>query len=173
MNNVLLHISAALLVALAALHGAGAHASLDTRAFGATWQSAAAVPDDQAQVIYYRAAAPDAENAALLYIDNQFHAALLPGMFSQFCLAPGSHTLGAWRGEAPLYQGKSDSGFQATLKGGKTYFVRVDETVNGRPQAVKRSDAERELKTLRAQQHTLSRAAAVQACRPATPLLTH
>jgi OOP family OmpA-OmpF porin len=141
-----------------------AHAAVDPRAFGERWQSQGTPGNQQSQVIYYRGDVPGGTDAALVYVDGEFQAALLPGMFTRFCVAPGSHTLGAYIHDAPRYQGKTDEGFRATLKAGKTYFVRVDADVNGRPQPVHRVEAEKELSEVRLQKHALSRASAVVAC---------
>lgn len=139
-------------------------ADVDPRAFGEVWQSQGTPAGNQAQVVYYRTPAVSGKDAAMVYIDGEFQAALLPGMYTRFCVAQGSHTLGAYQKDAPFYKGKSEPGFSATLKGGKTYFVQVDGEVNGRPLAVKRMDAEQQLSTLRLQKHALSRASAVEAC---------
>lgn len=143
---------------------ASSHAAVDSRAFGEVWQSQGEPSREQAQVIYYRSQGISGNDAAMVYVDGEFQAALLPGMFTRFCVKPGEHSLGAYRNDAPAYQGKNEQRYRAAFKGGNTYYVRVDDNVNGRPNAVRSAQAAKELKTLRLQKHALSRASAVVAC---------
>lgn len=134
--------------------------------FDQQYQELPPVGADQAQVVYYRSASGTQRvGAAHIYVDRQFHAGLLPGGYTSFCVAPGTHTLGAYLHDAPRYLGKSTYLYQAALEGGKTYYLRVREDGGTFPQPVKRDEAERELRETRAQVHTLSRAKAVEACR--------
>lgn len=144
-----------------------AQAAAETKTFGAAYQPVAPVTTGQAQVVYYRAAAPEQadKGSAHVYVDRQFHTGLLPGGFTSFCVKPGDHTLGAYLNDAPLYKGKTTDTYRAEFQGGKTYFLRADNASNGAPQVVSRADAERELAASRAQIHVLSRASAVEACR--------
>lgn len=140
-----------------------AKASPDARAFGEIWHPQAMPVSNQAQVIYYRSAEPGKKSAALVTLDGELHAALLPGMFTRICVNPGNYTLGTLLDNA-YAEHQSYAEFQATLKPGKTYFVRVNSQNNGRPQAVRRIEAERQLTKLRLQQHVLSRSSAIVAC---------
>lgn len=108
-----------------------------------------------------------------MYIDREFHTSLLLGGYSAFCSVPGVHTLGAYLGDEPLYPGKQRDLYQAKLEGGKTYFLRVREDGNTLPLAVKRTEAEPQLKLTYPQQHVLSRASRVEACRHYNFLETH
>lgn len=133
--------------------------------FGATYNPVAPVADGQAQVVYYRTSGMGQQKgAAHVYVDSEFHTGLLPGGYSAFCVAAGSHTLGAYLNDAPTYAGKNVDLYSANLEGGKTYFLRVQENGNGAPQAVTREDAERELAGSRSQVQALSRASKVQQC---------
>lgn len=133
--------------------------------FGTQYAPVAPVADRQVQVVYYRANAMGTQQgAAHVYVDREFHAGLLPGGYSSFCVAPGNHSLGAYVKDAPQYKGKTTDVFSASLDGGKTYFLRVREDGYGAPQAVARVDAERELSGMRMQVQALSRASTVQAC---------
>ena len=159
----------AALFALCGIQGASAEmfkpSGAPGQVFGAGYSQVAPVVNGQAQVVYYRPGmAGQARGAAHVYVDRQFHASLLPGGYSAFCVAPGEHALGAYVNDAPAYKGKSAEVYSANLEGGKTYFLQVREDGNGMPLAVERSQAERELAGLRTQTHTLSRAAAVQPC---------
>lgn len=131
--------------------------------FGKTYQPVAPVGQTQTQVVYYRDASNTAGGAAHIYVDNEFHDALLPGGFTAFCLAPGKHNLGAYQNDAPQYRGK-EQGYNVEMTGGQTYFVRVSRTMNAVPEARTREQAEKDLAGLREQTHVLSRASSVEAC---------
>ncbi|VVM36628.1 hypothetical protein PS645_00056 [Pseudomonas fluorescens] len=136
------------------------------KVFDAAYVPVPPIGEDQAQVVYYRTqAGVQRKSAAHVYVDREFQTGLLPGGYATFCLAPGSHTLGAYLDDAPGYKGKRSDLYQATLQGGKTYYLRVREDGNTFPQLIKREDAERELVTSRLQAHALPRAASVEACR--------
>lgn len=138
----------------------------DKKIFGATYRSPPTVGPDQAQVIYYRSALGVQRNgAANVYVDREFQTGLLPNGYTQFCVQPGTHFLGAYIGEAPRYVGKSTELYRATLQSGKTYYLRIREQGGSFPEAVTREVAERELSGTRLQAHVLSRASAVEACR--------
>lgn len=136
------------------------------KVFDATYAPVPPIGEDQAQVVYYRVQqGVQRQGAAHLYVDREFHTGLLPGGYATFCLAPGSHTLGAYLDDTPDYKGKRSDLYLATLQGGQTYYLRVREDGNTFPQPVKREEAERELVATRAQAHALSRAASIEACR--------
>lgn len=165
--NVTMMAATLLTAAVASAQFAEAQESLPVAGsnFGNLYSQVAPVPESQVQVVYYRLTNSVAsKGAANVYVDREFHAALLPGGFSAFCVAPGQHILGAYVNDAPLYKGKTTDVFSAKLEGGKTYFLRVREDGNGAPQPVARTDAERELSGTHQQIQALSRASTVQAC---------
>lgn len=135
------------------------------KVFGAVWQPVASVAPSQAQVIYYRDKSAVGKEGAHVYVDGEYQSSLLPGMFSTFCVPAGSHSLGAFINDAPLYKSKEAQPYRDTFQGGKTYYVKYDADANGRPLLVNPQQAERELKGLKAQAHTLNRAASVEQCR--------
>lgn len=152
-------------VALLGLAFCGTSKAVAVQPFGNQYTPVAPVSAAQAQVVYYRAATMGAQNgAAHVYVDREFHTGLLPGGFTAFCVAPGSHTLGAYLNDAPEYKGKSTGVYSANLEGGMTYFLKAGEGATRAPQAVRRVDAERELAGTRKQVQALSRASTVQAC---------
>ena len=135
---------------------------------GAGYTGAPSVEPSQAQIIFYRGATPSSEAkwpAAHVYVDRDFHAALLPNAFTRFCVKPGTHIIEAYLDDAPLYRGKRSPSVQANLKGGRTYFLRVAENTQGTPVAMRMVDAEKELASTREQVHALSRASAVEPCK--------
>ncbi len=135
-------------------------------AFSETYRPVTQPDDLQAKVVFYRHDVPDvSDGAAHLYVGQQLHTSLLPNGFSVFCLSPGRHVLGAYLNDAPLYSGKSSELFAVSLKGGKSYFVKVREHGGSMPIAMPRLAAERELLGHREQVHVISRAAVLQDCR--------
>ncbi|MEB5974907.1 DUF2846 domain-containing protein [Pantoea dispersa] len=134
------------------------------QAFGERWQSKGALVNDQAQIIYYRTKASDSQQAALVTVNGKLHAALLPGMYTRICVQPGSYMLGS-EIDFPGTEAIPRNSFQVTLKPGKIYFVRLSAQGDGKPEPVRRLEAERELAALRLQEHVLSRANVVIECR--------
>lgn len=135
------------------------------KAFGNPYTPVPAVSVEQAQVVYYRVPAANAQaGAANVYVDREFQTALLPGGYTAFCVSAGQHTLGAYLNEAPQYKGKISDVYSTQLAGGATYFLRVSEGAKGAPQPVSREQAEKELATSHQQVHALSRASSVLAC---------
>jgi len=135
------------------------------KAFGNLYSQVPPVSNSQAQVVYYRSQnGSTLPGAAHVYVDREFHAALLPGGFTAFCVAPGVHTLGAYLNDAPGYSGKHSDAYTATLTGGNTYFLRATEDTSGKPLSVTRANAERDLAVIRQQVQAISRASTVQAC---------
>jgi len=139
--------------------------ALAGEAFGAPYSAVPPVSTAQAQVVVYRPTAPNATSgAANVYVDREFHAALLPGGYSTVCVAAGAHNLTAALNDAPQYKGKDAKASWFTLAGGNTYFLRVNEDASKAPHFVKRDSAERELAGTRQQLQALSRASSAQAC---------
>ncbi|MGU7816116.1 OmpA family protein [Burkholderia sp. AW49-1] len=140
------------------------------KTFGMSYAPVGQVASNQVQVVYYRAQTAGNAKAANVYVDGHFQTALLPNGYTSFCVAPGNHTIGAYLNDAPEYRGKTQNLFEANLKGGATYFLKVQEGGNGAPVAVSREQAERELQGARAQVHALSRAATTLACNVSAPV---
>lgn len=159
------HYLRTLLICLLGTMGSSAAAELRDNAFGQYFTKAASIGDDQAQVIYYRAADKDAAGAANVYLDQEFVTALQPGGFTQFCVAPGKHTLGAYLDDAPDYAGKTHELYAAAFRSGATYYLKVREEGLNRPVAVSRDMADAELRVLREQIHLVSRASQAEKCR--------
>ncbi|QFZ86285.1 hypothetical protein GFK26_27755 [Variovorax paradoxus] len=133
---------------------------------GAVYRPAPAVVPELAQVVFFRSAtASPSTGPAHVYVDGEFHAALMPNGFTRLCVAPGAHSLEAYIDDAPLYAGKSQPKTQAVLEGGRTVFVAVSEMGEGAPVPHGKREAERMLKGAREQRHVISRAVRVQPCR--------
>jgi OOP family OmpA-OmpF porin len=136
------------------------------KAFGEKYKPVPPVVKELTQVVYYRANSDVlTEGPANVYVDARYHTSLLPGGFTSFCLKPGNHTLGAFVND-PLYRGKTEHLYQAELRGGRTYYLRVDEQqhLTDAPRAVHRQHGEKELKPNRRQVHAHSRAVTIVPC---------
>ncbi|MBZ6392454.1 MAG: DUF2846 domain-containing protein [Pantoea dispersa] len=135
-------------------------------AYGEEYQRSPPVVSQLTQVIYYRTKGPKPHSdPANVYVDGRYHTSLLPGGFTRFCLKPGEHTLGAFVND-PQYRGKTDGRFAAELRGGRTYYLSVNEQqqLTQPPEAVTHLRGESEVKQTRRQVHAFSRATSVVAC---------
>lgn len=117
---------------------------------------------DQAQIVIFRLQGSKA--AAHIYVDSEFQSSLRPAEYTAFCLPAGRHTIESYFNDAPTYRGKSLPEWKVNLKGGKTYFLRVMDNMNGKPQPIRRADAEKSLGGLTKHTYTLSRASTVSSC---------
>ncbi|MES2246246.1 MAG: hypothetical protein V4645_03155 [Pseudomonadota bacterium] len=138
---------------------------------GGVYRTTPPVAPELAQVVFFRpATSTPSAGAAHVYVDGEFHAALMPNGFTRLCVAPGAHSLEAYIDDAPLYAGKSQPKTQAVLEGGQTVFVSVSEMGEGAPVPHGKRTAERMLKGAREQRQLISRATRVQPCRePSEP----
>lgn len=140
---------------------------------GPTYRPGPSVASHLAQVVFFRGAAPSSAGggraAAHVYVDGEFHTALMPNGFTRFCVAKGIHALEAHVGDAPAFAGKAVPKTQALLEGGVTYFVEVSERGMGAPVPFSRADAERVLASSEQQRRFVSRASTVVPCEDAPP----
>jgi OOP family OmpA-OmpF porin len=134
--------------------------------FGEHYTPVPAVSSEQARIVYYRTGAPGQKAPGTnVYVDGEYHGTLLPGGYTTFCVAPGTHGLGNFQQDSPRYAGKRNR-IEGIVEGGRTYFMKVrDNPANHAPEAVHRDYAERDLAGAKKQIQTLSRASGVQACR--------
>lgn len=122
------------------------------------------VVPEQAQLVYYYPASVNA-GPINIYVDKEFHTALLPGEFTALCVNTGQHLLAAAVNDAPLYQQKATAGVHANFNGGKTYFVRSASGNGVVSEAVPRQEAEKELLEMNRNTRIINRASSVQNCR--------
>lgn len=140
-----------------------------SRLLGEQYKTVPPVVQELAQVVWYRAKTHNpTPGAANVYVDGSYHTSLTLGGFTSFCVKPGQHILGAYTNEAPLYRGKRQELFSADLRGGTTYFLRINEQqqLEQPPRAVKRETGENEMgdQQTKRQIHTYSRAASIVPC---------
>jgi OOP family OmpA-OmpF porin len=135
--------------------------------FGEVYARPAAVASNQTKILIYRVQAMTPQSPANIYLNGQYHASLLKGGFTEFCMEPGRTALNVVIDDANRqHTGKLESGQNYEMPAGRTLFMRVRETVPGKPQVqyVTTSEAEAEMASARRQIHTVSRAAAVKEC---------
>lgn len=128
----------------------------------ANYRPVANVAPELAQVVFYY---PQGELPATVYVDRELQSALLPGEFSVFCVAPGTHTIESYINDQPRYQGKQSATHQLGMQAGVTYFLQVNPGVQGtKPALVERAVAESELASLREHTRIINRASQVKPC---------
>lgn len=130
--------------------------------FSANYRPVADVASNLAQVVFYY---PQGDLPAAIYVDRELQSALLPGEFSVFCVAPGTHTVESYFNDQPAYQGKQKPTYQLGMKAGETYFLQVNPGSNGTTTALaERAMAELVLQPLRKQTRIINRASQVKPC---------
>lgn len=147
-------------------YGSAASAQ-DDSIYGERYHPVENVVSEQAQVILFRSM--EGKEAAHVYVDGELESALMPGGYTAFCVNAGQHSVETFVGDAPLYAGKRAPQSQATLDGGKTYFLEVAAS-SPVPLSHNRTDAERALQDMRLQIHIINRASSVVACKTTTQL---
>ena len=121
----------------------------------------------QAKILMYRAQALTPQSPANIYLNGQYHASLLKGGFSEFCVEPGRAAVNVVIDDANRqHSGKLEPGQSFEMPAGRIVYLRLREMVPGKPQVqyVTTSEAESEMAGTRRQIHTVSRAALVKDC---------
>jgi len=139
--------------------------SADNLVLKMAYQPVADVSVDQSQIVWFRPNVLGSEQGNVnIYVDGEFQTALIPGSYTAFCVKPGTHILGAWLKDAPLYQGKQDMANSVSLAGGKTYYIQVSKGATTVSSMLQKGEANALLKQTRLQDILVSRASAVTAC---------
>ncbi len=135
-------------------------------AYGASFNAPELAPKTQARVYAFRSA--EALNPAPinLYINGRYHASLLRGGYTEFCLNPGRVTVQSTLDDAAqLHTGKTQAGQALTAESARVVYLRVTEAAGGQQwQTLTEPQALADLRRTRRQVHTVSRAPEVQAC---------
>lgn len=127
-----------------------------------SYRPVAKVVPELAQIVFYY---PQGNMPATINVDRELQSALLPGEFTLFCVAPGVHAIESYFNDRPLYQGKQEPAQQINVKGGESYFLRVNPGSNGSTAALaERLTAEADLKSMRKQTRIVNRASQVKPC---------
>lgn len=135
-----------------------------TRLAAEPYVSNLAIVPEQSQLVYYYPRNTNTEPLNV-YIDKQFHTALLPGEFTTVCIKAGNHFLNASMNDAPLYRQKETGGLNAPFEGGKTYFVRIAKYQELVSESVYRDEAEKDLQDMQRNNRIINRASSVENCR--------
>ncbi|MDE7590817.1 OmpA family protein [Enterobacter bugandensis] len=115
-----------------------------------------------AQIVFYY---PKGSVPATINVDRELQSALLPGEFTVFCVAPGTHAIESYFNDHPRYEGKQTPKHKLNAQGAETYFLQVNTGTHGGTAAIAdRSAAEALLKTMTRQSRILNRASQVKAC---------
>lgn len=141
-------------------------------AFGPAFQQTDRAPADQARVYAYRPV--NALNPAPinLYLNGRYHASLLRGGYTEFCLSPGRVAIQSALDDASqMHQGKTQTGQLLTMQAGHVVYLQVSDAANrqARLQTLGEAQALPEVRQTRKQQHTVSRAPEVQTCNAPAP----
>ena len=124
------------------------------------------IPQGISRVVYYRTGGGAFNNAATVYLNDDYHASLIPGSYSDVCVAPGPARLGTRMVDV---RGQVKDGWDsvtiADLKGGQTTYVRVfEQGSKATLEPVSQAVALQELANTRLQRHTISRVQQALAC---------
>ncbi|MGV0960183.1 MAG: OmpA family protein [Limnohabitans sp.] len=141
--------------------------AVDIEAYGELFTSTKPVSAQLSKVFFYRPAAVWAPQPVNIYLDGRYHTSLLRGGFSETCMLPGTVAVQAVLDDASRqHQGKQEAGQRMQLDAGKTIYLRLQESAYAPPglQVVNAAAAQMELKNIRRQIHTVSRAKAVREC---------
>jgi hypothetical protein len=128
----------------------------------------AAVASSQSRIVLYR---PDdaRPGATSIFLNDRYHASLVPGSWSQLCYASGPAELATRQMQAASRAAKDryDAISALTLQAGQVIYLRVDLN-NAQPELrpVPAAQALSEIASTREQLHTVSRVA--QACMEVT-----
>lgn len=136
-------------------------------AFGPAFGTAQLAPKTQTRVYAYRAPNASQSQPINIYLDGRYHSSLLRNGYTEFCLNPGLVRVQSALDDAQqLYQGKEQTGQALNTQAGQVLFLRVTEGAGNRAsvETVSEQEALPELRRTARQQHTISRAPAVQAC---------
>jgi len=136
-------------------------------AFGAAFNQPEVAAPSQTRIYAFRATEAISPSPINLYLNGRYHASLLRGGFTEFCLSPGRLTLQSALDDAgQLHLGKTLPGQALEVQGGRTMYLRVSEAAGRQTQmqVMPELQALPELRRTRRQQHTVSRAPEVQNC---------
>jgi OOP family OmpA-OmpF porin len=141
-------------------------------AYGPAFEQSERAPVDQARVYAYRPA--NALNPAPinLYLNGRYHASLLKGGYTEFCLSPGRVAVQPALDDASqMHQGKNQVGQPLMAQVGRVVYLKVQDTPDRqvRLQTLAEPQALPEIRQARRQQHTISRAPEVQICNAPAP----
>jgi OOP family OmpA-OmpF porin len=134
---------------------------------GKPYQVPRLLSKQQSRVVFYRLATDDKAGVASVYVNGEYQGSLLPGGFTQLCMAPRSVEVAVRTVDNSQELGDAyDVTNSLMLEAGQDVFVRVSHPDKGRALmlALRPETALPELVKTRTQQHTLSRVTGAQVC---------
>jgi len=138
---------------------AGGEARIDV--LGERYAQQSAVASSQSRIVIYRLA-DSRSGATSLFVDDRYHASLVPGAWSQLCYRTGPVEIATRQMDAATRPAKDryDAISALTLAPGQVHYLRVSDA-NSRPmlRPVPAAQALQEMGTTREQLHTVSRVA--------------
>jgi outer membrane protein OmpA-like peptidoglycan-associated protein len=141
--------------------GVGGEARIEV--LGDKFTQLPSVASKQSRMVIYRME-DGRSGATSLFVDERYHASLVPGAWTQLCYRTGTAELAARQMQAVTSSAKDryDSISVVQLLPGKVYYLRVDMR-NGQPvlRPVSSTQAMSEIDKTREQIHTVSRVAQV------------
>lgn len=148
---------------------AGGNARIDV--LGERFAQLPAVATSQSRIVLYRL--DDSRSGATsVFVNDRYHASLVPGAWSQLCYRTGPVEIATRQMDAATRPAKDryDAISAITLQGGQVHYLRVSEA-NNRPvlRPVPAAQALQEISATRLQLHTVSRVA--QDCVESLPVL--
>ena len=122
---------------------------------------------NQARLVVYRAeSASRLPGATSIFVNGMYHTSLIPGGFSQLCMAPGAVQIGTRQTRTGVVERNSLDSLSITeFKTGQTQFLRMEE--EGSWAVMKKvtpEEARKDLSVLRNQVHTISRVVGAIPC---------
>lgn len=131
-------------------------------AYGPAFTAPELAPKTQARIYAYRPQTAVNPAPVNLYLNGRYHASLLAGGYTEFCLSPGRVALQSTVNDASqLHMGKTQAGHPLEVIAGRVVYLRLTE---GNVQNPTDSLALPEIGRTRRQIHTISRAPEVQTC---------
>lgn len=144
---------------------AGVNARIEV--LGAAWRGPLALGAEQSRILVYRNLGDALSGATSVFVNGEYHTSLVPGAYSELCLAPGGVEVGARQmkaGSRP--KDLMDSISALSLQPAQTHYLKVlAQGVRPVLQPVAEGVARQELAGLRLQLHTISRVDRAQECR--------
>lgn len=136
-------------------------------AFGDFFSGTKPVNTQLSKVFFYRPTSVLAPQPVNIYLDGRYHTSLLRGGFSETCLIPGALAVQSALDDASRqHHGKMEAGQKIQFDAGKTVYLRLQESAYAPPslQVVNAAIAQAELRNIRRQIHTVSRAKVTREC---------
>lgn len=136
-------------------------------AFGDLFAGTKPVNSQLSKVFFYRPTSVLAPQPVNIYLDGRYHTSLLRGGFSETCVTPGTLAVQSALDDASRqHHGKMEAGQKIQFDAGKTIYLRLQESAYAPPslQVMNAAIAQAELRNIRRQIHTVSRAKASREC---------